>query len=302
MKKYFWKTELIVPFWLMPSLDIALEPFFEGMSWYAVLPDNERGDQLEADEPWRLEAVTPNEPNKQQIEAVLALVAQKEGVSFDDISITQEEERDWIKENLEQFPPIIAGDFFVYGSHIIDNIPNDKIAIKMDATQAFGTGKHATTRSCLLCLEELKKQNVHIAHALDMGAGSGILAIAMAKLWDCQILAVDIDEHAPEVVQRYATDNQVSQNITPILGDGYKAKEVQQIQGFDLIAANILANPLIAMAVELSLKLKAGGYAILSGFLSEDWERVQKAHEAQGLRAISHIEDENWIALIMLKD
>lgn len=300
-KKYFWKTELIVPFWLMPMIDSILEPYFEGMSWFAVLPDNERGDTLEADEPWRLEAVTPNKPNIQEVEAVLALVSKKEGYNIGDITLEQAEERDWIKENLEQFPPIYAGDFYVYGSHITGNIPQGKIGIKMDASQAFGTGKHATTKSCLLSLLQLKKQNIDIHTALDMGTGSGILSIAMAKLWNCRILAVDIDALAPVIVKRYAQDNDVATAITAVVGDGYQAKEVIDAPVFDCIAANILANPLIDMAPSLAQKLKTGGYAILSGFLTQDWDRVQKAHEAQGLIAQSHIIDDNWVALIMQK-
>lgn len=300
-QKYFWKTELIVPFWLMPMVDTTLEPYFEGMSWFAVLPDNERGDELEADEPWRLEAVTPNKPNIQQIEAVLALVSKNAGYEIAGITLEQAEERDWIKENLEQFPPIIADDFYVYGSHITGDIPQGKIGIKMDASQAFGTGKHATTKSCLLSLLQLKQQNIDIRTALDMGTGSGILSIAMAKLWNCHILAVDIDELAPVIVKRYAQDNNVSHAITALVGDGYKAKEVVDALAFDCIMANILANPLIDMAPALAQKLKKGGYAILSGFLTQDWDRVQKAHEAQGLVAQSHIIDDNWVALIMQK-
>lgn len=296
---HFWKTELIVPFWVMPHIDNALEDFFEGMSWYAVLPDNQREAIIEADEPWRLEAVTPHKPNKQHLDAALALIGLAQGFTPPEVTLTQEEERDWIVENLEQFPPIEADCFYIYGSHITAAIPQDKITIKMDASTAFGTGKHATTKSCLLALAKLKEQNIDIKKALDMGTGSGILSFAMAKLWDCSILAVDIDEDAPAIVKRYGAENHVEGQITALLGDGYHTPQVQQAEGFDCIVANILANPLIDMAPMLAAKLKKGGYGIISGFLTSDEERVLKAHTDCGLKVIHRIEDDNWLAITL---
>ncbi len=298
---YYWKTEFIVPFWVMPHIDTALEDFFEGMSWYAVLPDNQREATIEADEPWRLEAVTAHKPNKEQIEATLALAALAHGFIMPEMSITQEKERDWVAENLEHFPPIDADVFYIYGSHITGDIPRGKIGIKMDASTAFGTGKHATTKSCLLALSALKKKNIELAYGLDMGAGSGILSFAMAKLWNCHILAVDIDETAPEIIERYGLENNVQDKITALVGDGYHTPKVKAAEAFDCIASNILANPLIEMAPLLSAKLKVGGYAVLSGFLTSDEKRVQKAHEDYGLKLIDRLTDDNWVALTMQK-
>ncbi len=302
---YFWKTELIVPFWVMPHIDNALENFFEAMCWHAVQPDNPKEALIGADEPWRLEAITAHKPDIKHIKATLALAATAYNFTIADITLIKEKERDWIAENLEHFPPINADCFYIYGSHITTDIPADKIGIKMDASTAFGTGKHATTKLCLLALAQLKKQNIQIQKALDMGAGSGILSFAIAKLWPQieknSILAVDIDEAAPIVIERYAIQNQVENKIIALRGNGYHTQEVKQSEGFDCIVANILANPLIEMAPMLAEKLKSGGYAILSGFLTSDWPNVQKAHEDYSLNIIDHKVEDNWVAIIMQK-
>ncbi len=298
----FWKTEFIVPFGVIPHIDGALEDFFKEMSWYAVLPDNQREVKIESDEPWRLEAITAEKPDIAHLKTLLDMFAIAYGFDVPDVQLVLEEERDWIAENLEQFPPIEADDFYIYGSHIPDKIPQGKIGIKMDASTAFGTGQHATTKSCLLALSWLKKQKIEVKQALDMGAGSGILSFAMAKLWDCDIWAVDIDEGALSVIERYATENQVENKITALLGNGYHTQAIKQSESFDCIAANILANPLIDMAPMMVDKLKSKGYVVLSGFLTADWQRVQKAHEDCGLNAISHYIEEDWVALIMQKN
>lgn len=212
------------------------------------------------------------------------------------------EQKDWLRAVHDDFPPVTVGRFFVYGSHYEGPQPDGLIPLKIDAATAFGSGEHETTQGCMTALDALSKRH-DFKNALDMGCGSGILAVAMAKLWPkIRVTAVDIDPESTAVTERHAAMNGVAGRIRAETGDGYAAPSVARDGPFDVIAANILAGPLIAMAGDLEKNLGPGGFCILSGLLKRQMREVAAAHEARGLVLAGQSDIGEWQALVFRKN
>ena len=211
---------------------------------------------------------------------------------------------DWVKQTLRQLSPVRAGRFVVHGSHDADAARFNDYGIKIDAGLAFGTGHHGTTAGCLQMLgEELKRRKYH--QVLDLGTGSGVLAIAIAKASKAgkagktKILASDIDPVATKVARQNAQLNGVGNQLTCITASGFNHREITARAPFDLIIANILALPLQKMAVDFSHHLANGATIILSGLLPHQKARIVAAFRIQGMHLVrSHIRD-GWLILVM---
>ncbi|MBQ8870101.1 MAG: 50S ribosomal protein L11 methyltransferase [Alphaproteobacteria bacterium] len=211
--------------------------------------------------------------------------------------------KNWLTENVIKFDPIETDDFLIYGIHEKQVPITNKPAIKIYAATAFGSG-HQTTKSCLNAISDLNKQNANHKHILDMGTGSGILALACAKIWgddNLCVTAVDIDDESVRVTTQNAFDNNLEQFLNVAQSDGYNSKIVQQNAPYDIILSNILARPLIEMAPLLYKHLKTGGYCVLSGFIDEQVDWVIDAHKQQGLSVVKIYNIDNWYAVLMEK-
>ena len=209
----------------------------------------------------------------------------------------------WLTKNVIKFDPIETTDFLIYGSHE-EKIPQakNKIGIQIYAATAFGSGQHQTTKSCLNLISDLKLNDFQVKHVLDMGCGSGILALATLKLWkEAKATAVDIDDEAVIVTLQNAANNNLADRIEAFQSNGYEKQTITENGPYDLILSNILARPLIEMASDLSQNLKSGGYAIISGFIDEQVDWVVNAHQEHGLSLIKIYENENWRAVLMEK-
>ncbi|CAM1636812.1 prmA [Bartonella apihabitans] len=228
--------------------------------------------------------------------SVLPRFAQVLGVNENKIEIEILPDIDWVSHSLEGLGPVRAGRFFVHGSHDRDKVKPDDLAIEIDAGQAFGTGHHGTTVGCLELIADVmeheKPQN-----ALDLGTGSGILAIGIALIKPIRILATDIDPIAIKVAKENFALNGVAKTITAITATGLDDEEIKKRVPFDLIVANILANPLIELAPQMVPALKKGGSIVLSGILEEQHDRVVKAFEAAGAKYIKTLHHEGWVAI-----
>jgi len=203
---------------------------------------------------------------------------------------------DWVKHSLEGLKPVQAGRFFVHGAHDRDKIRPGEIGIEIEANRAFGTGHHGTTAGCLMLLEQLiaaeNPQNI-----LDIGTGSGILAIAAAKLGRTHILATDNDPIAAEIAAENCALNGVAQAVECLCAEGFAAPEIAARAPFDLIIANILAGPLMTMAGDMSGALAKNGALILSGILAGQREAVLKAYAEHGLYERQTLPLEGWVTL-----
>ena len=228
--------------------------------------------------------------------SVLPRFAQVLGVNENKIEIEILPDIDWVSHSLEGLGPVRAGRFFVHGSHDRDKVKPGDLAIEIDAGQAFGTGHHGTTVGCLELIADVmeheKPQN-----ALDLGTGSGILAIGIALIKPIRILATDIDPIAIKVAKENFALNGVAKTITAITATGLDDEEIKKRVPFDLIVANILANPLIELAPQMVPALKKGGSIVLSGILEEQHDRVVKAFESEGAKYIKTLHHEGWVAI-----
>ncbi|MEE2761749.1 MAG: 50S ribosomal protein L11 methyltransferase, partial [Pseudomonadota bacterium] len=218
------------------------------------------------------------------------------GVKEPNISVTLETARDWTAEHSKQLPPINIGRCFVYGSGYSGAVPAGKIGLRVPAGAAFGSGNHATTKGCLLAMDRMRV--ISDGPVLDMGSGSGILALAAARLWRRPVLAVDIDPVAVQVATENIAANCQKHLVKGICAPGYRHRDIGS-KKFDVIISNILARPLVRMACDLVHHLAPGGIAVLSGLYSQDANWVLGAHRRVGLRKVGRIDLDGWATLVM---
>lgn len=230
-------------------------------------------------------------------DAVRAQLSSYSGI--EKITIETLENKDWLEEVYKGYPPIETERFFVHGSHYKDPVPEGKIAVIIDAATAFGTGEHPTTKGCLLAMEALAAKGAMPKRILDVGCGSGILAIAAAKLWDVPVLAVDIDPESVRVTNDYISRNQVEDKVSACVSEGFDASEISKAGLYDLILANILAEPLIMIAQDVVDHLADNGIAILSGLLDQQADDVSAAYIKAGRTLASTNIIDEWATLVI---
>ncbi|HTR86881.1 MAG TPA: 50S ribosomal protein L11 methyltransferase [Reyranella sp.] len=212
-------------------------------------------------------------------------------------------EKDWVAENQRSFQPFQVGPFWVHPSHNAEGMPAGTIPLRIDAGMAFGTGTHATTRGCLELLASLDPGETR--NSVDVGCGSGILAIAMAKLWQRPVLGGDNDAQAVEVAIENAGLNGVAKLCRFVTSIGLRAPELSASAPYDLIVANILAGPLMDLAESFAKAIRRGGKVLLSGLLLEQADMVLAAYGRQGFASERHIDLETggaqWRTLLLRK-
>ena len=189
---------------------------------------------------------------------------------------------DWVSESLKGLAPVRVGRFIVHGSHDRDAVSAGLIGLEIEAGQAFGTGHHGTTSGCLAAIEDVLKAGWRPGSVLDLGAGSAVLAIAVARLIGVPVLATDIDPIAVDVALDNAELNGVGHLIEGVTATGFASPAIRARAPFDLIIANILAGPLIELAPQMRENAAPGARIILSGILDHQANRVAAAYRSQG--------------------
>ncbi len=205
---------------------------------------------------------------------------------------------DWIKLSQEGLPPVRAGRFFVYGAHDEGTVPPGVIPIRIEAGLAFGTGHHETTALCLAALSDLAKKRRY-DNVLDLGCGTGLLAIGAARLWKRRVLASDIDPIAVEVTRENARANGEAPRVHALVADGLTHPALAAWAPYDLVLANILAGPLTHLAPALSRAVAPGGALILSGLLRWQENLVLSFYRPQGLLLRKAWRNGAWTALVL---
>jgi len=246
---------------------------------------------------WRVEGVKPIGSNESELISSLALAAMLTGVSpVLERSATAAD--GWLARTYASFPEQQIGRrFAVRGTHQDGPPTPGRISLTLDAGLAFGSGEHGSTRGCLVALETVARRRPQ--RILDMGTGSGILAMAAARLLNRPVLATDIEPWSIRVSRENAALNGLSHLIDPRLADGWRDPEVRRRGPYDLVFANILARPLCAMAKDLALNLAPGGTAILAGLLANQVRFVLAAHRRQGLRLERLIPQGTWTTIVL---
>ena len=271
-------------------VDVLTEVFFEGDAAVAAF---ERPDRR-----WDVTVHFADPPDQALLREIVTNAAGIEiaqTLVFDTV-----EAKDWVKASLEDLVPVPAGRFVVHGSHDRHRVPQNKLAIEIEAALAFGTGHHGTTRGCLLLLDHVLKSG-RPRRVLDLGTGTGVLAIAAAKALHRAVLASDIDPPSVRVARENAGLNEVGNHVQVIRATGFAAPDFARCGPFDLVLANILANPLRQLAGPMARHLAPGAHVILSGLLTHQAPAVIAAYRARGLVPLRHLRIEEWSSLLLRK-
>jgi ribosomal protein L11 methyltransferase len=232
-------------------------------------------------------------------EMIRALVAQAAGeAAAKTIVFGTVEAKDWVKASLADLVPVHAGRYVVHGSHDRERVPANKIGIEIEAALAFGTGHHGTTRGCLILLNQVLNQRVP-KRVLDLGSGTGVLAIAAARALKRHVLASDIDPRSVLVARDNARLNGVGNLVEMIEATGFHSPRFAANGPFGLVLANILANPLRMLAPSLVKYLAPEAFVILSGLLPHQANSVVAAYRGNGLKLVRRLQIDGWSSLLM---
>lgn len=283
-----WQISLTATAGSFKAFELAIEPFCEGVSCFPVSDESI----------WQVTGFARTEPNKTDVTKAVEILAASVNIPVPVVKISPVEERDWETESFANFPPIRIGRYYIYGSHETDTPPHGFTALRLNAGPAFGTGRHASTMGALWALDDMARR-YQFRRILDMGSGSGILSMAIARTWHTNVIASDIDPRAAKTCNENIHDNGLKTAIRPVCANGYQNRIITRQSPYDLIVSNILANPLCAMAGDLMRHLAPGGLAILGGFLTHDWRRVSMAHREWGLTFVRRYEIDDWQTLVM---
>lgn len=271
---------------LAEDLSSLLEEEVISVSWYEKGPED-----------WQLQVIF--DPSRESIvRNKIKMFFKEKGFPVPDTRVIPLSEEDWVAAVYRDFPPLTIGWFYIYGSHIQESLPAGLLPLCIDAATAFGSGQHESTEGCLKALSLLAEQRIFTS-PLDMGCGSGILALAMARLWEARILACDNDPEAVRVTYENAKINGLENFIEARVSEGFSALKNRT---FDIITANILAGPLCQMAGDAGRALAPGGFIVLSGLLNRQAEDVIDAYRSIGTKLVNQLLIGDWSTLIMRKE
>ena len=262
---------------------IDADPMLEGATYSILEEDEDKGV-------WRIDAFPTSTDEADGIAARLREQGELR------VAIEKLADADWLAMSLSGLPPVRAGRFFVYGAHDQGRVPVNTVNLMIDAGAAFGTGHHGTTVGCLVAFDELLKRE-RFERVLDVGAGTGVLAIAAAKTGSAVALGTDIDKPSVRIANENAKLNAAPARF--VHASGLNDQTVRGHGPYDLVFANILAPPLVALSQDIKTSLKLGGVAILSGLLRTQERRVSAAYLSRGFRLERRIHRDAWSALVL---
>ena len=259
------------------------DPATEALT-YSILEEDEDRDV------WRIDAFPTTQEEAEALQALLR--------GFGDLKVDVEvlADADWLAMALSGLPPVRAGRFFIYGAHDRGLAPAGKVNLRIEAGAAFGTGHHGTTVGCLLAFDQLLKSR-RFSKVLDVGCGTGVLALAAARTGSHTVVGVDIDPVSVRIARENAILNRAPARF--IHASGLNHAAVRASAPYDLVFANILAPPLVALSQDIKRALKPGGIAILSGLLRTQERRIIAAYVSRGFRLERRIRRDAWSALVL---
>ena len=289
----FWKSSFVVPADAVELFLESTEADSLSIAAFEVYGSTNGDGAL-----WRVEMLHKEEPDPEELEVLLEPLVERASLGSVAIDIDRVPDADWVKQVQADMPPRKVGRFWIHGSHVDNPPPKGSTPILLDAGLAFGSGEHPTTQGCLQAIDQLARRR-RFRQVLDMGCGAGMLAIAAAKCWPARVLAVDNDPVAVDVAEGNARLNQVGGSMRCLVSEGYADPKIRINGPYDVILANILADPLCDMAGDLRRVLAADGAAVLSGLLDSQAGRVQAAHARHGLSIRQRIEIGPWTTLVL---
>lgn len=291
--RVFWRVSFGAPVSAMPALLDGLEEVAQSV---AIFEDEVGAEQETLS--WRVDLLFDARPEIAGLRSSLVRVCRPYGFAPNGLSLDTVAEADWRRAMAARTPPVQVGRFVVHSESAAAEVPPASVPVQVEAGLAFGSGEHATTQACLAAIEMIAGRRP-VRRVLDLGCGSGVLAIAAAKRWPARVVAADNDPVAVGVAAENARINGVAGRIRSVLSDGWSSGLVRRRAPYDLVLANILADPLCEMAPDLGRHLAPGGYAILSGFLEGQVEGVTRVHARYGLRPRFQMTRSPWVALVL---
>jgi ribosomal protein L11 methyltransferase len=265
------------------AADIDSDVLLEGATYSILEEDEDRGV-------WRIDAFPTSD---EEVEALQARLAEHPGLTVRTETLV---DADWLAMSLSGLPPVRAGRFFVYGAHDRGRAPASTVNLRIEAGAAFGTGHHGTTTGCLLAYDELLKRE-RFERVLDVGCGTGVLAIAAARTGSRVAVGTDIDPVSVRIANENAGLNRAKARF--FHASGLDDRRIRAEAPYDLVFANILAPPLVALSQDIKTSLRIGGIAILSGLLRTQERRVTAAYLSRGFRLERRIRRDAWSALVL---
>ena len=271
-----------------------VETAWDALAWADPSPAGAVDAKEDGRGSWRLDAFAETE---EEAEACVVII--EESAPELTARIEQVIEQDWVTLSLEGLPPVKAGPFIVAGSHALARQSPGKIAVLIEAGPAFGTGHHGTTLGCLLALDEVRRSR-KVGKVLDLGTGSGVLAIAALKAGATSAIGTDIDLDSVRVANENARKNHVT-GFTAMHVTGANTPRIRQGWPYDTVFANILMRPLIGLAPDIAALTAPGGTIILSGLLHHQAPPVRNAFASRGLDFQKRIREDGWSTLVFRK-
>ena len=262
---------------------LEADPELEGLA-YSLLEEDESRDA------WRIDAYPTSEA---EAEALGRVLAARPALAVASAPLA---DADWLALALSGLPPVREGRFFVYGAHDRGRVPVNLVDLRIEAGAAFGTGHHGTTAGCLAAFDAALK-GARFRRVLDVGTGTGVLAIAAARAGAQTVVGTDIDPVSVRIAAENARLNRA--RVRFVRADGLSHRAASEAGPFDLVFANILARPLVRLAPQIARRLPPGGVLILSGLLRSQARMVCAAYRAQGLRQRRRLDREAWTTLVM---
>jgi ribosomal protein L11 methyltransferase len=232
-------------------------------------------------------------------ETALALLAAAMGAK--PFVISELPETDWVAHVRRELAPVEAGQFFVYGSHDADKVPEVCEPLLIEAAMAFGTGHHGTTLGCLRAVDRLDKDGFVGHNVADIGCGTAVLGMAAARIWPNPVLVSDIDQVAVDVAMVNIAANDLVGRVIAVEAAGFDHPDLLAAAPYDLVFANILKGPLVALAPDMAKHLAPDGYAILSGILNEQADEVIAVYAQNGINLVHREEIVEWTTLTLRK-
>ena len=218
----------------------------------------------------------------------------------DGFAISEIPETDWVAKVKRELSPVEAGRFFVFGKHDFKKLPKDKVGLLIEASMAFGTGHHGTTKGCLLALNNLITKGKKIDDVIDIGCGTAVLAMAVAKVSSSRVIASDVDQVAVEVALENLKANKLENRIACFQATGFEHTQIKSNAPFDLIFANILKLPLIDLAPSIRKNLKSNGHAIISGILDAQAVEIIEVYLQNKLEVLDRIDIDEWVTFTLI--
>ena len=218
----------------------------------------------------------------------------------DGFAISEIPETDWVTKVKRELSPVEAGQFFVFGKHDSHKLPKDRVGLLIEASMAFGTGHHGTTKGCLLALDKLVSRDKKIDEVIDIGCGTAVLAMAVGKVSSSRIIASDVDQVAVEVALANLKANNLENRIACIQATGFEDMQIRSNAPFDLVFANLLKPPLLDLAPCIRRYLKSGGHAIISGILDLQAIEIIEVYRQNDLEVQDRIDIGEWVTLTLI--